>query len=284
MQSLPGCICNRWKLSIPADEFAMFTEKGYFTICRIDEFWGGNFSDQTIEQFLMRMLKTSGGMTHGRGITDSTLTKWVHALPRCVPICDALEQFTGVHTATSEQHKDFRTNTQSRDNRNHVIFVQWLKAHPPFAGYKPYRLVSLSTGIVADAFVNCDNAVEIGRAAASQMDGQKFTDIKLHRNDKVTTIGEKCKTIKARGQNAVVNPSMLFNRITCVLNNSSEMAAFLAYELAPQPPSLFKDGVMRKPVKSALGVMLKSFTTQQCNRQENSIFVVDGGHLLQTVV
>ena len=23
------------------------------------------FSDQTIEQFLMRMLKTSGGMTHG---------------------------------------------------------------------------------------------------------------------------------------------------------------------------------------------------------------------------
>ena len=58
----------------------------------------------------------------------------------------------------------------------------------------------------------------------------------------------------------------------------------MAYKLAPQPPSVFKDGMMRKPVKSALGVVLKSFTTQQYYRQENSIFVVDGGHLLQRVV
>ena len=95
---------------------------------------------------------------------------------------------------------------------------------PTIAGYEPAHLVSLSTGIDADASVNCENAVEIGREAASQIDGQTFTYIKLHRNDKVTTIGEKFK-----GQNAVVNPSVLFNRITCVLNNSSEMAALLAY-------------------------------------------------------
>ena len=48
-------------------------------------------SDHTIEQYLMRMLKTSSGMTHGRGITDSTLTTWVHALPQCVPVCEAME-------------------------------------------------------------------------------------------------------------------------------------------------------------------------------------------------
>ena len=46
-----------------------------FTIRREDEFWSGNFTDQTIEQFLMRMLKVSGGLAHGRGITDSTQTK-----------------------------------------------------------------------------------------------------------------------------------------------------------------------------------------------------------------
>ena len=44
-------------------------------------------------------------ITHGRGITDGTLTKLVHALPRSISICDALEQFTGVHTGTSEKHK-----------------------------------------------------------------------------------------------------------------------------------------------------------------------------------
>ena len=190
------------------------------------------------------MMITSGGMTHGQGITDSTLTQWVHALPRCVPICDALEQFTGVDTATSEHHKDLRPNTQSRANGDHVVFVQWLKAHPPFAGYEPDLLVSLSTGIGADASVNCDIAVElVAQQHHKWMIKSSQTSIY-----KETTIGEKCKTITVKGQSAVVNPSVLFNRITCVLNNNSEMRAFLAYELALQRHSLFKDGVMRKPV------------------------------------
>ena len=80
-----------------SEEYKLFTAKGYFTIRRGSEFWSVNFADQTIEQFLMRMLKTSGGMTHGRGITDSTLTKWVNALPQCVPLCDALDICTLLH-------------------------------------------------------------------------------------------------------------------------------------------------------------------------------------------
>jgi len=157
--------------TMPADEYPLFADKGYFTIRRLDDFWSGNFSDHTIEQCLMRMLKTSGGMMHGRGITDSTLTKWVHTLPCCIPICDALEHFTGVHTATSEQHKDVRSSTQSRD-----------------------------IGIVADASVNCDDAVDIGLAAASGMDVKKFTDVTLHRKDKVSTIDGKNNTVKVRSQ------------------------------------------------------------------------------------
>jgi len=43
------------------------------------------------------------------------------------------------------------------------------------------------------------------------MDVQTITDIKLQRNGKVTTIGEKCKTIKVMGQNAIVSDSWLMN-------------------------------------------------------------------------
>ncbi|XP_014681447.1 PREDICTED: uncharacterized protein LOC106821245 [Priapulus caudatus] len=245
--------------TMPTDEYSLFTEKGYFTIRRRDSFWSGNFSDQTIEQFLMRSLKASGRMTHGRGITDSTLTKWVYALPLCVPFCDALEKFTGVHTCTSDQHKDMLQSTQSRDNKHRCVFLGWLEAHPPFAGYAPDQLVSLSTGVVADTSVDCDNAVEIGEKAASEMSGKRFTDITLRRNDKVKTIGAKEKMVRVRGQQVEVNSSLLFNRITCVLNNSSEIKSLLAYELAPQPPSLFQYGVMRKPTKSSLGLLLKEF-------------------------
>ena len=59
--------------TMPGNEYTQFAEMGYFTIRRVDSFWGGNFSDQTIEKFLMRQLKTSREMTRGRGITDSTL-------------------------------------------------------------------------------------------------------------------------------------------------------------------------------------------------------------------
>ena len=117
---------------MPEMEYDQFTEQGYFAIRRSDKVWGGVFSDQTIEQFLMRLLKTSCGMTWGRGITDGTLTRWVHALPQCVPICNALETFTSVHSGTSEQHKDLRPACQSRDKSYLYCFVHWLEAHPPF--------------------------------------------------------------------------------------------------------------------------------------------------------
>ena len=110
----------------------------------------------------MRMLKTSVKITHGGGITDSTLTKLVHALPRCIPICDSLEQFTAVHNGTSEQHRDLRQNIQARNARDRCVFLERLQAEPPLAGYETDRLVSLSTSLVADIqFVNCDNAIEI---------------------------------------------------------------------------------------------------------------------------
>ena len=63
-------------------------------------------------------------ITHGRGITDGTLTKLVHVLPRSISICDALEQFTDVHTITSEQYKDLRQSTQARDARDRYMFVE----------------------------------------------------------------------------------------------------------------------------------------------------------------
>ena len=144
--------------------------------------------------------------------------------------------------------------------------------------------MSLSTGTVAGASVNCDNAIAIGLLAASKMDGKIFTDIKLCHKDKVVTIGANNRTVKIRGLNTEVNATLLFNRITCFINSGSDMQGYLAFELMPQPPSLFHDGVMRKPAKSSLAHLLHSFITHQFNVPENSFFVLDGGHLLQTVI
>ena len=269
--------------SMKDNDFRQFTQEGFFTIRRKDQFWGGNFTDQVIEQNLMRLFKTSGGMTRGRGITDSTLTKWVHAFPFCLPVCDDLEKFSNQLSVSSEQHKDLRDCSQIADHRDVSTFMQWLKAHSPFNTSNPDSLMAISTGLVADQSVNCDQAFEIGRDAASAIDGVAFPDVKLKRTDRVRTIGSSSNTVSVRGQDAVINPVLLFNRINCVMNSSSELETYLAYELTPQPPSLFLDGLMRKPNKSVLGQIIKSKSQPMSQYPEDSHFVLDGGFLLHVV-
>ena len=55
------------------EEFDKFTTAGYFTIRRNLDVWSGTWTDQVVEQDLMRPLKSQGGLTHGRGITESSL-------------------------------------------------------------------------------------------------------------------------------------------------------------------------------------------------------------------
>jgi len=90
---------------------------------RRDLFWSGNFTDQTIEQDLMRLLKSSGGMTHGRGITDSSLTKWIYAFPQCIPICDTLESFANIHIRLHLNSTcQLRVISQRRDHDDFATF------------------------------------------------------------------------------------------------------------------------------------------------------------------
>ena len=49
-----------------------YTSCGYWPIRRNHRFWSGGFTDQTIEHaVLMRMLKSRGGLAHGRGINPA---------------------------------------------------------------------------------------------------------------------------------------------------------------------------------------------------------------------
>ena len=56
------------------------------------------FTEQTIEQLLVRMLKVHKVLAHECGITSSTQAKLVHALPQTVSVCGTLESFCGVLT------------------------------------------------------------------------------------------------------------------------------------------------------------------------------------------
>ena len=121
------------KDKIPEEDYTLFSNCGYFTIRRKDHFFSGNFSDIVIEQDLMRLFKCSGGMTRGRGITDSTISSFVNVMPRCIPICSFLEDFTGLTKLSSEQHKvNLRPSNISRDLKHFKSFLNWFQIHSPF--------------------------------------------------------------------------------------------------------------------------------------------------------
>jgi len=78
------------------EEFQKFTSEGHFTIKRTDKFWSGVWFNMTIEQTLMRLMKSSGGLTRGRGIIDSVIMKWSQNMSAVNEVCQRLEDFCGL--------------------------------------------------------------------------------------------------------------------------------------------------------------------------------------------
>lgn len=85
------------------DEFKQFTDDGYFTIQRSDKFWSGIWSDMTIEQTLMKAMKTSGGLTRGRELTDSVIAKWTFGMTLAHTVVDKIEEFCSLPLDNDEQ-------------------------------------------------------------------------------------------------------------------------------------------------------------------------------------
>jgi len=234
----------------------------------------------------MGVLKRKGGITRGRGITSSTQATFIHAMPKTIPVCSALQDFSGVKT-TSEQHVDMRVISQKRDTANIILFLNYLRSHSPFSYTNEHQssLVCIATGVVAAETANADQAEDRGQKAATTIENHNYADVKLKSKDKVVSISASHNSIQVRGESVVVNPTLLFLRITCVIKDSEEMKKYLRYEFGRQGPCLFKDNEMRKNQKSELATKLKQLT-QSClaSNLENRFYVLDGGHLLHNFI
>lgn len=269
--------------TLTADELRKIVHNGYFTIRRSNKFWSGIWSDMTIEQVLMRSMKTSGGLTTGRGMSPATISRWVNTMPSTSKVTEAIEEFSGVSGATSEQHIDLRESRQSRDQRDIQILVEWLRVHNPFE--RPTTLLtSISTGVVANEYVNCDDAEKVGTLSLKKTTGKEFSSVTLHRKDAVKSLANVSKAIKVRGNEIVVNPNQLFHRIVCIVRSDEELASYLQYELAARPPALFDDVSIRKGNKSSLIPILEMFASPDGKVPDGATFIVDGGYLLYQVV
>ena len=108
----------------------------------------------------MRSLKTSGGLTRGRGMTEQQRTIWTLAMLKCAEINHTMQELSGVWQATSEQNKDMSPSRLTRDWKDTCTVAQYLKERNPFECVG--TLCNIATGVHGHGTVNADSAKEVG--------------------------------------------------------------------------------------------------------------------------
>ncbi|XP_044758597.1 uncharacterized protein LOC123316535 [Coccinella septempunctata] len=280
--------CAQWYLQDMANleaimdpiEFERFTKEGYFTIRRTDKAWSGVWSDMCIEQTLNRFFGTD--LKHGRGVTPSVVSRYLLGMPSAFDVMECLEEYADLRTANSEQHVDLSQSRMRRDKEDIGKFVFWLDHHNPFE--KRDSLMSLSTGVMGAANINCHMAFEEGRKGMETMKGKNLANITLSSKFKVKNLCDGQNKIRVPGDSSAIDPSALLQRIAVLYkNDESKKKEAISFELSPYPLSLFDElGLMRKSVKSEL---YKLFSThpQSQSLLTNMVYVIDGGWLLHQV-
>ena len=229
----------------------------------------------------MGSLKSRGGVT--RGITDSVKLLLVSSMHPCAGIHDAMENLTQQRHRSSEQDVELGSSRIKRDNSDLKRLIDWFDAHEPFDPRQPL-LQSISSGITAldEDGVNCDEAAKVGFLIQEKLNGMCIENASIKRKDHVKTLESRFPGIKIDNNTVHIDPLILFSRLTAVLQREDDVITKFSYELAPEPPSLFKDGMTRKPTKSTLRKHL-------LDQIEPSVpvtaiaCVIDGGALLHKV-
>ena len=96
----------------------------------------------------MRSLKTRGGLTRGKGMTENVILTWVHTIHTCAQGHNAMTQLTGNHHKTSNQHAELGASRIKRLSDDLEKIKLWIENHNPFDDNKPL-LRSIATGLTA---------------------------------------------------------------------------------------------------------------------------------------
>ena len=191
-----------------------------------------------------------------------------------------MSELTKAYRKTSEQHVDIAKSRIKRDNDDLAIVQDWFDLHDPFDESEP-RLKSLSSGLIGDE-LNCDDAETVGLAIQHSLDGMCMEDVTIKRNSKVETF-QDLQPIATIGEKKVfISPTILFSRLTALTNFRDDIEENFSFELTPEPTSLFKQGMMRKPTKANLRNHLIE-SENPVTLDVRDVCIIDGGMLLHKV-
>ena len=68
--------------------------KGNHGVRQTEKKWTELSTDLVIKQVIMRSIKSVGGMTTGRGMSEFQRAQWLLSMPACAEINNAMQEFT----------------------------------------------------------------------------------------------------------------------------------------------------------------------------------------------
>ena len=209
-----------------------FMEQSYHTVRRNDRFWARLRTDLVIEQVMMRSIKSRGGLTHGRGFTDSVRLMWVHSAHVCGEVHNAMTILTGLQHQTSEQHIELGRSRIKRDDSDLMKVQNWFKKHDPFNQSEP-NLKSLSSGVIAstEGGTSCDKIENVREEIQKSLDGKALQDASVKRKDMVKTLENLKSGVIIEKETIHIDPMALFARLMLILQREADPAPYFSYKL-----------------------------------------------------
>lgn len=270
---------------LPTDHPSVYQyfEQGHHAVRRSSRYWAGLWTDLVIEQVMMRSIKSRGGLTRGRGMTESVRLQWVSSLHKCAGIHDAMTTATNLKHKTSMQHIELGISRCKRDFEDLCKIKVWFSQHEPFS-MNEGRLRSLSSGLTAtdDDGINCHRTEEVGAEIQQQLDNVAVTEATIKRSKQIKSLDHLYPGVQINKKKIHIDPNILFFRLIAIVQREEDMRPFFDYELTTIPTSLFKDNIMRKTNKAQLATALKQ-GVQPCEHHVRGFHVLDGGSLLHRV-
>ena len=192
--------------------------------------WSGLSPDLVIEQCLMRSLKTTGGLTRGRGFSETQRLLLGLSMPACAEINSSMQQLTNVKYSTSEQHKEATHARVKRDAKDTQEVIPISKE--PFTAETALR--NIATGVTEPPHVNVHESKSIGNHILASMEGNSVASYIFRKKDQSVTMDTK-STIKIQAEYVHVDPQLLFQRLLTVGTKNAELQNVFDHELCHYP-------------------------------------------------
>lgn len=135
--------------------------------------------------------------------------------------------------------------------------------------------------------VNADKAVAVGDMILTLMNGTTPAEYTFQKKNQVVTLALKSSSVKIDGDRIQIDPLLLFQRLTTVMQSSDDLESAFKHELCSYPSALFDSSLLlREADKPALADAI--WKVCECDDPadipEGGIqYVLDGGALLQRI-